>query len=261
MSVFNVLLRKELREIRRTWRIWVLPAILLFIAITSPILAQITPALVRSLASNQPGVVIELPDPTPLDAYRQLVSQLSQIGLLALIITTAGIISSELRSGTAILVLTKPVSRRSFVLAKLAAQLALLTGATILATLVCWVGTLAIFGEAAIGELAAATALWLLVAAGFLCLMTILSTLITAQAGAAGAGIAAYFILSILAGWGPAQRWTPAGALRAVAAVIDGAAQPLVAPVLTTLTLGAIAVAAAIYRLDRSELAARARES
>ena len=148
MSVFNVLLRKELREIRRTWRIWVLPAILLFIAITSPILAQITPALVRSLASNQPGVVIELPDPTPLDSYRQFASQLSQIGLLALIITTAGIISSELRSGTAILVLTKPVSRRSFVLAKLAAQLALLTGATILATLVCWVGTLAIFGEA-----------------------------------------------------------------------------------------------------------------
>ncbi len=261
MSVFGVLLRKELREIRRTWRIWVLPAILLFIAVTSPILAEITPQLVRSLASDQPGVIIELPDPVPLDAYRQLVSQLTQIGLLALIITTAGIISGEVRSGTAILVLTKPVSRRDFVLAKVIAQVILLASATAVAALVCWAGTLAIFGEAPVGELAAAAGLWLLTAAGFVCLMTLLSTLITAQAGAAGAGIAAYFVLSILAGWGPAQRWTPAGVLHALAAVIDGARPALAVPVLATLVLGALAVAAAVRRLDRAELATRARST
>ena len=259
MSAFGVLLRKELREIRRTWRIWVLPAILLFIAVTSPILAEITPELVRSLASDQPGVVIELPDPAPLDSYRQLVSQLSQIGLLALIITTAGIVSAEVRSGTAILVLTKPVSRRAFVLAKVVAQLILLAAATVLAALVCWAGTLAIFGEAPAGELVAAAGLWLLVAAGFVCLMTLFSTLVTAQAGAAGAGIAAYFVLSILAGWGPAQRWTPAGVFHATSAVIDGARPELAGPILTTLVLGALAVAAAVRRLDRAELAARAR--
>lgn len=259
MTVFRVLLRKELREIRRTWRIWVLPAILLFIAVTSPIMAEITPQLVRSLASDQPGVVIELPDPAPLDAYRQFASQLAQIGLLALIITTAGIVSGEIRSGTAILVLTKPVSRRDFVVAKVIAQIILLTGATVVAALVCWVGTLAIFGEAPVEELAASAGLWLLAAAGVVCLMTLLSTLITAQAGAAGAGIAAYFVVSIFAGWGPAQRWTPAGILHAVGAVIEGGHVALVIPIVATLALAVLAVAAAIRRLDRAELATAAR--
>ena len=36
MSGFRVFARKELREIVRTWRIWVLPGILLFFALTGP---------------------------------------------------------------------------------------------------------------------------------------------------------------------------------------------------------------------------------
>jgi ABC-2 type transport system permease protein len=255
---FLAFLRKELIEIRRTWRLWVLPGILLFVAITSPILAEITPELVRSLAKDQPGVVIEIPDPVALDAYRQFISQVSQLVLLALIIASAGIVSGESRAGTAILVLTKPVSRTAFVVAKVIAQATLLIVATASAAVICWGVTLAIFGTAPVAELVESTALWLLLALLFVCLMTLLSVLVSAQAGAAGAGIALYFVLSILSQWGPAQHASPAGLFTATTSVIDGDSVPILIPVLTTLLLGALCLIAALWRFNREELAGRA---
>jgi ABC-2 type transport system permease protein len=111
MTGFGAFLRKEVTEIRRTWRLWVIPGMLVFFGVTSPIIAALTPALVRSMAASQPGVVIQLPAPTALDAYAQFIKNLDQFVLLALVITGAGIVSGERASGTAILVLTKPLSR------------------------------------------------------------------------------------------------------------------------------------------------------
>jgi hypothetical protein len=39
MTGFGAFLRKELIEIRRTWRLWVIPGMLVFLGVTSPIIA------------------------------------------------------------------------------------------------------------------------------------------------------------------------------------------------------------------------------
>ncbi|MBK8647442.1 MAG: ABC transporter permease [Gemmatimonadetes bacterium] len=134
MSGFIPLLAKEFLEIRRTWRLWVVPGILAFFAVTGPIMALLTPRLLASMAAQQPGVVITVPDPTAVDAYAQFVKGLMQMVLLALIIGGGGLVSGERASGTAIMVLTKPVSRAAFILSKLVAELALLLAATMLTT-------------------------------------------------------------------------------------------------------------------------------
>jgi ABC-2 type transport system permease protein len=257
MSGFPAFLRKELSEIRRTWRIWVLPGILLFVAVTSPILAELTPALVRSMAADQPGVVIEFPDPVALDSYRQFIQSLNQIVLLALIITSAGVVSGETRSGTAALVLTKPVSRAAFLMAKVVSQALLVVVSTTCAALLCWGLTYAVFGEAPPGELAGAAGLWLLMAALVIVVMTLLSVLINAVAGAAGAGIGLYFVLIILSQWGPARDYSPAGVMHGVSAVLEGREATLLVPVLTTI-LGAVAIAlVSIWLFRRQELSTR----
>src|SRR5450759_639652 len=117
MSGTAVFARKEVREILRTWRIWVLPGILLFFALTGPVLAKFTPEIVGALAGDQLSG-FKIPTPTYLDAYTQWIKNLSQIALFALIIMYGSVISSETKSGTAVLVLTKPVSRTAFVIAK-----------------------------------------------------------------------------------------------------------------------------------------------
>ena len=87
MSGFIPLLAKEFLEIRRTWRLWVVPGILAFFAVTGPIMALLTPRLLASMAAQQPGVVITVPDPTAVDAYAQFVKGLMQMVLLALILS------------------------------------------------------------------------------------------------------------------------------------------------------------------------------
>jgi len=101
---------KEGRETVRTWRLWVLPGILLFLALSSPVLTKLTPEIVRATTSSQSGITIHIPPPTARDSYVQFMGNLAQLVTLAVIIAGAATISAESRAGTAVLVLTKPIS-------------------------------------------------------------------------------------------------------------------------------------------------------
>ena len=63
MTGYVALLRKELMEIIRTWKIWVLPGILLGLAVISPLTARFQRELMGSVL-NGSGLVVALPDPT-----------------------------------------------------------------------------------------------------------------------------------------------------------------------------------------------------
>jgi ABC-2 type transport system permease protein len=56
-----------------------------------------------------------------------------------------------------------------------------------------------------------ATAVWLVLAALFVGVMVLLSACFASSAASAGIGIGVYIVLSLLALWGPALRYTPAG--------------------------------------------------
>lgn len=239
MTGFGALLQKELLEIRRTWRLWVLPGILLFMGLSSPILAQLTPALLRSLSASEPGLVIQLPEPTYLDAYQQWLKNLSQVVLFAVIISSAGLISSERKSGTLLLVLTKPVSRSSFVFAKIISALALLVLAVLAGLMLCWGGTVVLFGGASLGPLLLCTALWLVYGSFLLCASALFSVLLDGQAGAAGVGLALHAVVSLLGLWPPMLRYSPAGLMTLATSALSDKAGEALWPVMTGL-LGAL---------------------
>lgn len=255
MTAFLAFLRKEALEIRRTWRMWVLPGMLLLFGVVDPVLAKITPDLLESVASDQPGTVIVLPEPVAHDALVQFAKSLSQVVLIALIIATADLIAGERRSGTAVLVLTKPLRRGAFVLAKASAQAALTLAATLLGTLVCAVATRLIFGGAPVGDLLAAVTIWLAFAGLVIAAMTLASTLLRAQAGAAGVGIGGYAGLALLGQWRPAARWTPAGLFAAVTDAANGRETTWAWPVVSAVALAAVCLLLAIRAFGRQELA------
>jgi ABC-2 type transport system permease protein len=255
MHGFAVFLRKEFSEIFRTWRIWVLPVIMVFIGLASPIIAEVTPDLVSSLVSSeQTGVVIEIPDPVTRDAYLQFSKNATQMALIAVLIAVAGMISAEKRSGTAVLVLTKPVSRTGLVVAKVISNWVLLFASTVAGALLCVGVTALIFDTTLLGEFAAATALWFVLASMFIAIMALLSVVIGSQGGAAGAGIGLFLVVSILANWGPARDYSPAGLLAAGDRIVMGEQVDVVWPVLTALAVAVLAVAAAAWVFERQEL-------
>jgi len=254
VSATLVFARKEAVEIVRTWRIWVLPAIILFFAITAPLLARFTPEIVGAVAGDQLGGVT-LPPGTALDAYGQWIKNLSQITLFALIIIYGGIVSSETSSGTAILVLTKPMSRAAFVVVKAAIHSVFLAVLTVIGTLVTWGLTAAIFGQAPAGPLWSSAMIWLVLGVFYLALMTLFSVLIPSAAGAAGAGIGAFVLLTVGSIWKPLSDHSPAGLAGQATALAVGKPVPdLLWPVLLSLVLSAAVVAVAALLFRRKEL-------
>jgi ABC-2 type transport system permease protein len=251
---FRVFAGKEAHEILRTWRIWVLPGILLLFAVSAPFLARFTPELVTALAGDQLGG-LTLPPGTDLDSYGQWIKNLTQITLFALIIIEGGIVSTEVTTGTAILVLTKPVSRSAFVVAKALVQSIFLVVALAIATLVCWGLTAAVFGTAPAGPLWAGSAVWLVLGVFYVAMMTLFSVAIRSQAGAAGAGIAAFIVLSVAGLWKPLSDFSPAGlAGRATSRAAGTATASPLWPILISIAASAALVWAAAAVFRRAEL-------
>ncbi|WP_349897266.1 ABC transporter permease [Parafrigoribacterium soli] len=254
MNGYGIFARKELSEILRTWRIWVLPAIIVFFALSGPVLARFTPEIIGALAGSQLGHM-EIPTPSYLDAYSGWVKNLSQITLFALIIIYGGIVSSETKSGTAILVLTKPVSRSAFVVVKAVVHSVFVAVLVVVGTLLTWAVTAIVFGTAPGGPLWSAAGVWLVYGVLFVALMTLFSVLIPSAAGAAGAGIGAYVLLSIASIWKPLSEYSPAGLPGQAASLAAHTTTPSsLWPVTTSLALWIVLVALAAVLFRRKEL-------
>ena len=254
MSTFSVLAAKEGQEIRRTWRIWVLPAIVMFFAVVGPPLAKITPELLGSLTAAAPGS-LGLPDATFSDAYGQWIKNLSQIVLFTIIIMYGGVVSSEIREGTAAFILTKPVSRATFIAAKASVHAMFITVVFALGTFTTWAVTLLTFGSAPSGQLWGAAFLLLLYGILALSYTMLLSVLIPAPAGAAGTGLGIYALLAVGAAWDPLATYGPTAVPGIAAAIAAGQEHVSPAwPAVSSLLTAAAALGAATMIFSRKEL-------
>lgn len=253
MSAFSRFLGKEMTEIRRTWRLWTIGGVLLFFAVMSPLAALATPALISSLTAGQPGLVIKMPDPTFVDSYAQWVKNLSQMGLLLVVFASAGLIANERTSGTAVLVVSKPVSRSVFAVAKYVAQAALVTAATIVGTLVVLAGTQLAFGKAPVELLVSSTGAWLASALVAIAVTEALSAVLPTLA-AGIVSLVGWGLAGVLALWEPAVRYTPVGLLVAPGELLAGKPVALGAPLAAAALAVAVFVALAAWLFSKREL-------
>lgn len=196
MNQLKVLVRKELLEQARTRKILILAIIFLFVALSSPILAKLTPEILKGV--SMPGLTLNLPDPTYHDAIDQLIKNVSQLALLVLVFVVAGAITDEKSKRTLEIVLTKPVPRRSFIAAKFAAYF-LSVGAIFYAACLLFYGySLSLFGSfSAWNFLLMATAVLLYLLA-IVSLTLLASTVVRGTILAGGLGFVGFLLLSIV---------------------------------------------------------------
>ncbi len=195
MKNFGRMFCKEIREFLRTYKIYVIPGLFLLFGFVSPILTKLMPKLLGSLVTE---MAITLPEMTWLDSYGQFFKNLTQMGLLAIILTTMGAIADERNRGVTQLVLTKPVSRTGYVLAKYAANLLLISVATLLSFIAAWYYTNVLFtGTNFIAGLMA-TGLYLIYVTVILALTIFCSALTKSAIAAGGLTVLGLVILSLL---------------------------------------------------------------
>ncbi|MDP4094725.1 MAG: hypothetical protein Q8920_15380, partial [Bacillota bacterium] len=132
-------LKKELRELVKTYKILTLPAVFLFFGLLGPITAKFLPDILKSL-SGQNGIYY---DPSKLGyspyigAYDQFFQNLNQIGFIIMILMFMGIVAGEKVKGSATLVLTKSLSRPWFIIDKFFSAVILFTLSFILGSAAC----------------------------------------------------------------------------------------------------------------------------
>ena len=253
MAGLRLLLGKEILEQWRTFRLPVVATAFLLVGLSSPLLARFTPAILKAVAGDQ--IPIVLPPPTAADAIDQLAKNLGQFGGLIAVLLAMGAVATERERGTAAMILSKPVGRAGFLVAKLLAIGLTLGVATAIASAGAWFYTLVLFEPLPVAGVAAAAALQWLTLMAWAAITFLGSTLTRSSLAAAGLGIVAFIVIGILGVLPNVGRFLPTGLgapARALALGQPGA--DVLGPVLATVTLIGAVILVAWLAFRRQEL-------
>lgn len=117
-----------------TYKLLILTAVFVFFGLMSPLAAKYMPQMLQSFLPA--GMQIELTGPDAVDSWTQFFKNMSQIGLVVLLLTFSGMLPSEYAKGTLTNLLAKGLSRKTVVLSKFTAAAALWTACYPLAFLI-----------------------------------------------------------------------------------------------------------------------------
>lgn len=196
MNSFFVLLNKEIKELVRSKKLLIAAILFLFSAIASPIIAKLIPQIMQNV--SVPGMTLDLPDPTWRDAIDQLVKNVNQIVGIILVFLFAGAITEEKNKKTLEIVLTKPISRTSFVLAKIFSSFGLLAVSLVAMAVVFYLYTYSLLGAFSVANFSWLV-LVLFIYLGLIATITIfMSTIAGNQISAVGLAFFAEIILFTL---------------------------------------------------------------
>lgn len=247
-------LKKELKEIFRTYKLYVVPAVFLLFGFISPLITKMMPDIINNIGD---GIVIQLPEMTWIDSFQQLFKNLNQMGLLALVVVTMGTIADEKAHNVTLLILTKPISRTAYVMAKFAANAILVLVSLALAFLAAWYYTTILFTGAQFTEALAATALYGVYALVILALTIFCSAISKSLVAAGGLSIVGMLVMSLLPSLHKSlATWSPAALLSLQNHILLGTADTSQVWATTALSLGVAAafLAAGALIFSRQEL-------
>jgi ABC-2 type transport system permease protein len=245
------MVRKELAEYVRTYRLAVLGVLFLLVGLASPILAKVIPELIANSTPEETSAfqLLLTREPTLADAMAQYLKNFGNMTLVV-ILMTMGTVSGERAAGTLQMLLAKPIDRGSVLLAKLLVPAGACALGTGLAAGGCFAYSSILFGEIDVSRflllnLALLIDLWIFVA-----LTLVASVLARGPAMAAGLAVAGWIVIGILGRLPGVGTYTPAGLSKITGALVSGRA---VEPVATLIANGAwicafAALAFAIFR-------------
>ncbi len=136
---------------------------------------------------------------------------MGQFGALIAVLLAMGSVATEKERGTAALILTKPVSRGAFLVAKIVAIAATLGISMAIAAVGAWFYTFVLFEPLPVAGFAAAAVLQWLALVAFAAITFVGSTLTRSALAAAGLGVAAFIVLGILTIVPTLGRYLPTG--------------------------------------------------
>lgn len=130
-----VFFEKELKESIRNYKLLILIIVFALFGFISSISAKFLPEIMKSFMPQ--GVNITLKQSTEADAWLQFFKNISQIGLVIIVVINFGTVSKEYEEKTLINVLTKGVSSKSVIVGKFISGVLQITLCYWLSFLIC----------------------------------------------------------------------------------------------------------------------------
>ena len=195
MNGFSVLLKKELKEQLKTYKLLIVAAVFLLLGLGTPLLIKYTPQLIEMAGED---LVIEMPPPSAAMAIAEYTSTIGQIGVLVAVLVAMGAVARERSRGTAAIVLSKPVSMGAFLMAKLTAMSATFIGALILGSVACYTYTVLLIESADITTFLALNLLIALFLVVCLSVTLFFSSIFRNQLAAGGIALAIIIMQALL---------------------------------------------------------------
>jgi len=242
--------RLEWLRLVRTRR-WVGPtAIYLLFGLLGPLTARYLGELLASVG----GIEVVLPDPTPADGFAQYVANVSQLGILAVVVVAASSLSIDRPVEMGVFLRTRVRRTADLVIPRVVTMSALAVGAWVLGALAAWYEVTILLGPADAAAVLAGTAY----GAVHLVFVVTLVAALSARGGSTMtttlSAVAVLLSLPLLALVPAVERWVPSELVGALDAMVAGASltRPLPAAGVA-LALSALSIAFAIRRLGVTE--------
>jgi len=192
---FKALLKKELREQWRTYKLLIVGGLFLFFGISTPLILNYLPQILELSGEN---VNIEFPPPTAIESLNEFAATIAQVGVLAAVLIAMGAIAREKERGTAAMLLVKPVGREAFVLSKLVATSAVFIVALVLGAAACYAYTMMLIESGDLGGFIVLTLLMALFLVFCLALTLLYSSVFRSSLLAGGVALATLIGQSVL---------------------------------------------------------------
>ena len=195
MSGFGVLLKKELKEQLRTYKLLIAAAVFLLFGLGTPLLIKYTPQLIEMSGED---LIIQMPPPSAAMAIAEYASTIGQVGVLVAVLVAMGAVARERSRGTAAMVLSKPVGMGAFIIAKLTAMSVTFIGALILGSVACFTYTVLLIEPADISTFLAINLLVALFLVVCLAITLFFSSIFRNQLAAGGIALAVLIAQALL---------------------------------------------------------------
>jgi ABC-2 type transport system permease protein len=248
------MLKKEIKEIFRTYRWLLLPCVFIFLGLAQPLSYKLMPALLQN--ANTPGITISITAlPSPEQVLASVFGQYSQMGILMIILLVMGTVAQEKNTGAAVAVLVKPISRASYLGAKTVAYTLLTTVSFTLGMVATGYYTNILIGGFSVGSVALGGLVYLVYLLVAVALTVLTSTIFNSQVAAGGSALLGLMALTLLPKLGVYSKEIFPGALvdQAIKIITLHSGEPLKA-LLFNLILILIMLCAAWYSLNNQEL-------
>ncbi len=244
--------RLEVLRLTRTHRWTIIVGVYVAFAVIGAFSARFMGEIMTNFATD---IVVEVPDPRPVDGVGQFLGNVTQIGLLAIVIVAAGSLTIDARTEVAAFLRGRVERARTLLWPRYTVVAGLAVFSLVLGTAITWALTGVLIGGLPAPPMIVGTlygSVYLLFAVA---VVSAVAGLVRGTTATVFLSLLALLLLPVLGLFPPLQPWLPSHLVGAVASLVEGApASDYVRATVVTLAAIPALLTLAASGLERREL-------